>query len=325
MDAQKKIRSYICPSRLLRWTALALLIAAAVLLIGGAVAFAAADNTVVPFSQADSQPGTMASAEITGVSHWLYRTAGETYYTAFDAAGNNYVLCLKDRDFARMGPQAAYYLFQNGDMPEGFPLTGCVQILPAEVQAGLAEMWAMTPEEFDSAFGTLVLNCATTTRREAASPWFFPAISFALAGLALLLYWRRKEQTALRCLKRLEELGLTEAAAAQLADLDRCTLLGDDRGKLTEDFLFGRGTGMACFLGDILWFYRVEKSRLFLLPRTVMMAGTRHTLLRSAVNMKRFDRLNITADVAAAIGRKNENVLLNHSRANSAAFKKLCK
>ena len=82
---------------------------------------------------------------------------------------------------------------------------------------------------------------------------------------------------------------------------------------------------MACFLGDILWFYRVEKSRLFLLPRTVMMAGTRHTLLRSAVNMKRFDRLNITADVAAAIGRKNKNVLLNHSRANSAAFKKLCK
>ena len=325
MDAQKKIRTYICPSRFFRWTALALLIAATVLLIGGIVSFAAADSTVTAFSRETSQPGTMASVEITGVSHWLYRTTADTYYLATDAAGRGYVLCLTDRDFAKLGSQAAYFLFQNGDMPDACPLTGCVQILPAEVRAGLAEIWGMTTEEFDSEFGTLVLNCTTTARRQAASPWLPPAIVCALAGLVLLLYWHRRERTALRCLARLEALGLMDAAAAQLEDLDRSTLLGDDQGRLTGDFLFGRGTGMACSLGDILWFYRTEKSRFFLLPRTVMMVGTRHTLLRPAVNLKRFDRLNTTLDVAAAITEKNKHVLLNRSRENSTAFKKLCK
>lgn len=325
MDAQKKIRTYICPNPWLRWIALALLTAAAVLLIVCVVAFASTDTTVAPFSPEDSQPGTMASLEITGVSHWLYRTSAGTYYTASDAAGSNYVLCLRNRDFANLTQQASYYLFQTGEMPEPYPLTGCVQLLPAEVRDGLAQVWDLTVEEFDRQFGTLVLNCGTTARREAASPWLSPALVCALAGVAVLLYWHRREQTARRCLARLEELGLTEAAAAQLSDLDRCTLLGDDRGKLTEDFLFGRGTGMACPLKDIIWFYRTEKSRLFLLPRTVMMAGTRHTGLRHAVNMKRFDRLNISSDVAAAISRKNPSLLLNKSRENAAAFKKLCK
>lgn len=325
MDAQKKIRTYICPKPWLRWIALALLAAAAVLLIGGIIAFAATDNTVTPFSREDSQPGAMASLEITGVSHWLYRTSAGTYYTAADATGNNYILCLTTREFANLSQQAAYYLFQTGDTPDPYPLTGCVQVVPAEVRDGLAQVWDLTAEEFDSEFGTLVLNCATTARREAASPWFSPALICGLVGLALLFYWRRREQTALSCLARLEELGLVDNAASQLTDLDRCTLLGDDQGKLTEDFLFGRETGMACALQDIAWFYRTEKSRLFLLPRTVLMAGTRHTGLRPAVNLKRFDRLNISADVAAAIARRNSNLLLNKSRENSAAFKKLCK
>lgn len=325
MDAQKKIRSYICPSPLLKWAGLVLALAAVLLLAAGIIAYTAGNDTVTPFSRQDSQPGTMVSVEITGVSHWLYRTAADTYYIATDAAGNGYVLCLKEQDFADLGAQAAYFLFQTGDMPEAYPLTGCVQVIPAEVRTGLAEIWDMTPEEFDGEFGTLVINCGTTARWEAASPWFSPALACGLVGLALLLYWRRRERTALGCLARLEARGLTAAAAAQLADLDRCTLLGDDRGKLTEDFLFGRGTGMACALQDIAWFYRVEKSRLFLLPRTVMMVGTRHTGLRAAVNMKRFDRLNITADVAEAIGKKNSHVLLNRTRENSAAFKKLCK
>ena len=82
---------------------------------------------------------------------------------------------------------------------------------------------------------------------------------------------------------------------------------------------------MACPLKDIIWFYRTEKSRLFLLPSTVLMAGTRHTGLRHAVNMKRFDRLNISSDVATAISRKNPSLLLNKSRENAATFKKLCK
>lgn len=325
MDAQKKIRNYICPNPWLRRGAIALLIAALTLITIGFGAFTKADLSVYPFSPQDSAAGTMAKVEITGVSHWLYRTARDTYYVATDAEGRSITLCLTETQFSRMGEQAAYFLFQAGDIPEGYPLRGCVQPLPEEVLAGLAEIWGITQAQYQAEYGNLVLNCTTTSRRQAASPWVSPAIVCALAGLALLLYWRRREQNARRCLARLEELELTEKAAAQLSDLDSCTLLGDDQGKLTKDFLFGRGTGMACALEDILWFYRVEKSRLFLLPRTVMMAGTRHTLLRTAVNLKRFDRLNITNDVAGAIAKRSGCLLLGKSRKNAAAFKNMCK
>lgn len=325
MDAQKKIRNYICKKTWSLWTGLALLCAAALLFIGGVIAYFSTDTTATPFSREDSQPGTTATLEITGVSHWLYRTSRATYYAALDAEGNHYTLCLTEKQFGGMGSQALYFLTEMGEAPDAVALTGCVQAVPEDVRAGLADIWGISTEEYDSRYGGLVLNCATTARREAAAPWTSPALTLSLIGLALLLWFLRTELTARRCLARLEELGLTDAAAAQLADLERCTLLGEDRGKLTKDFLFGRETGMACALQDIAWFYRTEKSRLFLLPRTVMMVGTRHTGLRAAVNLGRFDRLNITADVAKAIGKKNASVLLNRSRENSAAFKRMCK
>lgn len=325
MDAQKKIRKYICKKAWVLWTGLALLCAAVAVFIGGIAAFFRADTTVTPYSREASQPGTMASLEITGVSHWLYRTTDTVYYTATDAQGNSYTISLTDAQFGELGSQALYYITQTGDVPAAVSLTGCVQTLPEEVRAGLADIWDVSEEEFDSIFGGLVLNCTTTSRRQAAAPFISPAAFLALIGLAVTAWYLHTALTARRCLARLAELGLTGEAAAQLADLDRCKLLGDDRGKLTKDFLFGRKTGMALFRGDIVWLYRTEKSRLFLLPRTVLMAGTLHTGLRTAVNMGRFDRLGVTSDVIQEIAKTNPKTRQGKTKENTAAFRKLRK
>lgn len=325
MNAQEKIRKYICKKAWSRWAGMAGLAAAALVLILALVAALRADTAVKPFSRENAAAGTMVSVEITGVSDWLYRTRNATYYAAQDAEGNNYTLCLTQEQFSRMGPQALYYLTQAGEMPAPYTLTGCVQYLPYDVGAGLADIWGITLEEWENTFGNLVINCTTDARREAASPYLSPAWMLALAGLALSVWFWRTELTARRCLARLEKLGLTEAAAEQLGDLESCMLLGDDRGKLTKDFLFGRGTGFACLRSDVAWAYRTEKSRLFLLPRTVLMAGTRHTGLRTAVNMKRFDRLGVTGDVIAALGKENPALLVGKTRENTAAFRKMGK
>lgn len=129
-------------------------------------------------------------------------------------------------------------------------------------------------------------------------------------------------------LKRLEELGLLEKAAEEL-DSPSATVVGKGKGVLTENFLFGKNTGLVLPYTDILWTYKHKQTTtvLFIPVQTVesLMICTAKKQAIQAINLGGKDKKEELKNAILTIYQKNPNVLVGYSQENQKAYKALRK
>lgn len=321
MDAQKTIKKYILPKTMTIISAL-LVVIGLVLAVLGIVAMSNADTEALEFYPDESATNSMAYIDVVAVSDWAYQYDEAVYYTAMDADGYLYTVRLNDSVFKQMAEQNEYWNTddENAVAPAPFRLEGVVKDASNDTRDSMAEAWDMTAEEYYQYFGHKYIDATTNSRTEALGPWLFGAIMFCLFGIVFLFLSGKANRNAKKCLARLEELGMLERAAQQVEMTDSNTIIGKNRGMLSRDFLFGKGTGMVVAYSDILWAYQQDRKRNLVPVNSYLMVGTMATAVEGAVDLNRNDRHGYIAEALEIIGQRNPEAMIGYSRDFAKAF-----
>ena len=315
MDAKKTIKKYILP-RTMSTVSIILVVLALVCSVMGIAALGGADDTALEYYPNESAVGSMAYINVIGVSDWLYQNDEAIYYTAMDEEGYLYTVRLSDSQFKSLSAQFDYWMDENEDAvpPAPFKLEGLVRDVTSDIRSTVAECWEMTTVEYDQYFGNTFLDATSSPSEEASAPWFFGALLLGCFGLVFLLVSGRSKRNAKKCLKRLEELGLTERAAQQVEMADSNTVIGKNRGMLSRDFLFGKGTGMVVPYSDIIWAYQLDRKRNFVPVNSYLMVGTMATAVEAAVDLNKTDKQGVIAEALEIIYQRNPEAMIGYNK-----------
>ena len=327
MNEKQIIKKYILPKGM-SVVAMLLLIAALVLAIVGMIAGASAGSTAQEFFPSESPNGTMAYIDVVGVSDWIYKYGENTYYSVEDAAGYIYTVELKDSQFNDMGKQQVFWYRETEDapVPEAYRLEGVVTPVTTDIRETMAEYWGITADEYDLYVGTKFLDATTTASEEASAPWFVFAALCGIFGIAFLVGPARASRNAKKCLQNLEDKGLLERAAQQLENTEMHTVIGKkNRGIMTQDFLFGKGTGMVVPYTDIIWCYQNDRRYNFVPVNSYLMVGTAVNGVEPAVDLNKYDKDGFIVEALEQIAQRNPQAMVGYKREFLKAFKEIRK
>lgn len=328
MDPKKTIKKYIMPSALSSIVGWVLLAVMAVCLIMGLAAMGGSDDVeAAEFYPNESETGTMAYIDIVGVSNWLYQYDDAIYYSAEDAEGYLYTVRLSKSQYNAMTAQQEYWnrTTESEPQPEPYRLVGYVQEIPSDVRSSLADSWSISTAEYDQYFGEKFLNGTTSVSQESSMPWFFGALFSGLMAFLFLAVYLRANKIARKCLNQLEERCLLEKAAQQLENPVNQTIIGKNRGILTQDFLFGKGTGAVVAYSDILWAYKLDQRRNFVVANSYLMVATQYMSAEGVINLNRADRQGFIGDALAVIAQRSPEAMLGYTSENGKAYRAMVK
>lgn len=327
MDAKKTIKKYIMPNpfvRIMIWILTPVLLLS---LLMGLAMLGGEDEPAAEFFPNESENGTMAYIDVVGVSNWLFQYDEAVYYTVEDAEGYLYTVRLTDSQYGAMAAQQTYWNRESDDVtpPAPYHLVGYVQDVSSEVRSNLSDSWDITTTEYDQYFGAKFLNATTSTSEQSSASWFFAALFSFLFLLVFAILNGRAKKVAKKCMKQLEDRCLLEKAAQQLENTESHTVIGKNRGIMTQDFLFGKGTGAVIPYSDIVWTYQQEQRRNFVAVNSYLMVATLYMSAQGVIDLNRPDRKGYIGTALAIITQKNPNVLLGFTSENGKAYRAMVK
>lgn len=323
MDPKKLIKKYIMPGAFIRFGAVIFSVLLAVTLVMGFAALNADVGDPVDFYPSDTPTGTMAYIDVVGVSNWLYKYDEAVYYSVEDAYGYLYTVRLNDNQLKDMAAQEAYWnrMSESEPMPSPYRLVGLVQKTSDGLKENLSQAWDITTSEYEEYFGVNFLNATTSVGAENSAGWFVGALVSGMLALLCLILQLRAGKVAKKCLKVLEERCLMEKAAQQLENTEEHLMIGKNRGILTRDFIFGKGTGGVVAYSDVLWAYKQEQRRNFVAVNSYLMVGTSWMGVEGIIDLNRPDKQGYIGDALARIAEKNPDALLGFTNENRKAYK----
>ena len=322
MNEKKTVLRYI------RWFNSTRLIAAILLLlIGLGLAGLAIWNSTKP--EAEPQPFDAVSdrsayysyLDVIGVSDWVYKYGHTTYYYLMDTDYNFYLAILSDDAFASLSHQNRF-MNELTDTETVKRLTGMNKAVPSTVRSEIMEMEELDEDQYGNIFGNRLFNVGETPGANAVAMWGFLAIILLGSALALFLVGLMNNSIAKKAVKRLEEKGLLEKAAAEL-ESPTTQREFKDRFRLGNRFLFGKGSGLAAAWEDVRWVYQSKTTYEVVVKfrSLVICTGDKQTHKTSYRNK---DSDEVYALMEAFAGR-NPDMLVGYSLDNSRAWREACK
>lgn len=326
MESAQTIKKYIGPKKISVIGAWVLLVATIACIVGGvAIGWIQQQQNKGRAEQwyvNDSKKGSIAYLDIVGVSDWLVKYGDDTvYYSAEDAEGYLYTVRLTKAQYRAMKEQQKYWEREddNAPIPAPYRVYGKVSGITSTIRSDLCEAWDITKEQYDDAFGKTFLNCANTENDYGVGFYVF-AFLFGIFALCLFLANGSTNRAVKKSLKRLEELGLVDRAAQQLEQpVVSCK---KDQGRITSEFLFGKGTGVAMSLKDVHWAYRKTMRTNFVPTNDMLMVGDGRKAPITAVNLGRHDEEDINK-LLIEINVRNPEALLGYSNENIKAYREI--
>lgn len=328
MDSRKIIQKYIGAPGWMAVVGWILAVVTAACIGVGAISYASgADVVPAAFYPSETKTGTMAYIDVVGVSNWLFKSDDITYYTAEDAAGYLYTVRLSDAQYDAMAAHQAYWNRETEDAPapEAYHLVGYVQDITSLMRENLANSWEISEEDYDYYFGTKFLNATTTTSEQTSSMYFIGALFAGLLALLCLIRCLGVGSSVKKSLNQLEERNLLDKAAQQLEFTEGHTVIGKNRAILTQDFLFGRRTGVAVAYDDIHWAYQQDRRRGFFITGACLIIGTVFMKLQVTIELNGADRNGYLGDALATIAQRNPRAMTGYTNTNRKAYKAILK
>lgn len=323
MDSKKIIKKYIMPGGFVRFGAVILGIVLAVTLVMGLITLTADPGDPVAYDTTTTPTGTMAYIDVVGVSNWLYQYDDAVYYTVEDVYGDLYTVRLKDSQLKELSAQEKYWnrVSDAVPAPEAYRLVGLVQNAGSDVRESLAQSWDITTADYEAYFGMTFLNATTTAGAQNSALWFVGALISGLLALLCLIFQLRASSMAKKCLGVLEERCLLDKAAQQLENPAEQLIIGKNRGILTQDFVFGKGTGAVVAYSDILWAYKQDAKRNFMPVNSYLMVATSWMGAQGVVDLNAPDKTGCIGDALAVIATRNPRAMLGFTNENRSAYK----
>jgi hypothetical protein len=322
MDSKEILKKYAKPSSAVGIIGAVLLAIAAVLLVAGIFAAGNAKNNMaepVLFDSVESKSGSYVYLDVVGISNWLYDYDGAVYYSAEDAQGYLYTVRVSDADYKKMTAQQEYFVREDENAPQPAPyrLVGLSMTATKVVKDSLASSWEISTAEYEKHFGTMYLNATTDPVSEAGTGFFVFAFLCFLFGVLLAISGIVESVKFKKTIQALEQENLLDRAAAELNDPNNL-IVGKDRARLSEHFLFGKGSNAMVPYSDIQWVYHVNQKRYFV---TVNCSLFICTLQRNyVISYGKADKNNEMGRAVDLMSQRNPNILLGLSSANRRAY-----
>ena len=259
MDSKKSLKDYISPALWLRIVTWALFAATVIALFTG-IGLSSKDDTsdAAPFSKS-SKSGSYVYIDVVLVSNWLYNVNNgeQVYYTVMDINSNWYTVKLSKAQFSAMSVQYNYFLAAaEGDpYPQPYRIYGMVQKPDADVVDAVAAGWKLNQIQYYQAFGNFYLNATSSPSSSAGSSLFVVAMFAFILWLIFFAQTFGPGRSAKKNLSFLGQTGELDYAANEFSDLS-AEIIAKDKARLSNRFIFGKGSGAAIRYADIAWCYK---------------------------------------------------------------------
>ena len=257
-DSAKKLKSYLGAASWLRLLSLLLLAASVIALIVG-ISLASKDvdpSTAIEFYPAEkAMKGKYVYLDLTGITDPVASRDQETWYVAVDRELYGYIVKMEDWRFTSLKAHNDWWYAEEEYDIDPTRIYGIPNKIPDELADVVADVFDYdSKEQVRDVFGDFYLDCTDSPNDTPSGITIFLALVLFTVALVLFALNATRNGTARRCLKRLDKLGLTDAAAEQL-DSPLNEIIGNDVTRISPDFVYCRRQGSVVALSDILWLY----------------------------------------------------------------------
>ena len=123
-----------------------------------------------------------------------------------------------------------------------------------------------------------------------------------------------------KCVKLLEASGELDAAAKALESHDTY-VIGNNKGRISGGYLFGKNTGMVVRVKDLMWCYK-QIQRVWFIPTnaSLIIYTMDHSLIPAVIYGKN-DRYQELEQAMLYLQKENPGILLGFNRENQKAYK----
>ena len=322
MSEKKTIRNYI------RWFTPAKKLIALVLFLLGiglvVLAFSVGNQPEArpePFDAMSDEGSHYASLDVIGVSDWVAQYGKLKYYVLEDSEHFFCAALIPDAEYSHLSHQNLYFN-EETDEEQVRQLTGMNKPITSVVRGYFMEALEIDEDEFETYFGTRLFAVGESPKENATTLWGILAGISLAAAFTLFLIGLIKGSTERRAIRRLEERGLLEQAAAEL-ESDAVQREFKDRVRLGTRFLFGKGMGLAAAWDDVLWAYRSNISYYYAVSvRRLMICTADKKAHMLNYRNRQTDEICALMDAFAA---RNPEIRLGYSLDNRRAWQEACK
>lgn len=330
-ESSKQLRDYLGGPKWMRIVQLALLALAAIFFVAGIILLSKDPDpasAVEFYPDDDALKRKYVYVDVIGVSDYIasYGTT-DKWYIALDPYGFGYVLKLDYSQFLSLSKHVDWWYSDEEYDIDPTRIYG----MPAKISDELADI-IQEVFEYDSredvydVFGKYYLNAPVTPYEGPGGFLMFLAILSLVSLLVLFTTSAVRNEALKRCIKRLNQLGLTDEAAAQLESPVN-EIIGDDVTRISQDFIYCKQTGTVIPLSDILWVYgHVQRYNGAVVSETLQ-AATRNNKTQAIcqVSKKKGTDTDSFSRIMEVIHERFPDVMLGYSLENLNAYGTLCK
>lgn len=274
----KTLRNYLGPASWIKWLRLGLLAAMLVAFVIGVSVAAKEDDplSAVEFYPAeDEMKGRYAYIDVVGVSDSIASRDTEKWYAVIDRDGYGNIVKMSLADFAALRVHNDWWYSDEEDFIDPTRIYGMPNKIPNELADVIAEVFEYdSRDEVAEIFGKFYLDTTDSPNEGKAGIILFLACMMLVAYIVILVFSASRGSNTRRCIRRLEQLGLTDLAASEL-DSPLTEIIGKDTTRIGESFIYCRPLGTVLTLSDILWAYgHIQRYNGVIVSQTLN-AGTR--------------------------------------------------
>lgn len=325
MNATNTLKKYIGPSGGIKFLAWLLAIATIALFAVGIQQSSIEEDPSEAkwFNPFTAEAGDYVYLDIVGISNWLYKVESDSsktvYYSVEDADDNIYTMVVSDAEYSKMMTQRTYWNREGENDPnaEVYRIYGTARRSSSEVKEALASSWSSyglsTVSDYEYYFGTMHFDSTTT-------PGDSRGMGFIIGGIFALAAWicaavasGKSKKNMKKCLKRLEELGELDAAAAEISGA--VVTVGKDKCRISDNYIYTKKGGVVLSLKDILWSYRHVTKTNGINSNTQLLALTCTGKSYGLISVAGGDSKDLTTEIMTVMAERNPTILMGFSDA----------
>jgi len=333
MNAKKVIRSYIGPSAFRKALSWIFALAAVALLAAGVYFTVHREDPrdAARFDSITEDSGDFVFLDVIALDEqWLFKYTIDsevyTFYTVMAADEYYYITVLSDAQFGRMEAQREFWYEYDYEEPIPantaiYRIYGLACPIDDDIRKDIAYEYDYTSSDVDDIFGCMYLDA--TARPSQGLGKLLLTLAFAC-----FLWWVWSvfanglvKGVARRSIKRLEQLGRLDAAAEELNG--RVKIIGSDKCRFSENFVFVKRLGTALSYDDILLYYRARAS--LFSGASAVFAATKINRAFPIVRSRGFDRSGMIDSVMATLAERAPSALSGITPENQQSYSAMIK
>lgn len=273
----KKLRNYLGSASWMRLLELGLLIMAAAAFVAGITLTGKQGDPskAVEFYPAeDEMKGRYAYIDVVGVSDYVASRDTERWYAVIDRDGYGNIVKMSTSQFMTLKKHNDWWYSDEEDFIDPTRIYGMPNKISDELADVIADVFDYeSRSDVADVFGKYYLDTTESPHDMISGIILFIAFAALLADIFLFITNASRNGTARRCIRRLNDLGLTDLAAEQL-ESPLTEAIGKDTTRLSQDFIYCRPLGTVMALSDIIWLYgHVQRYNGIVVSQTLRAGG----------------------------------------------------